>query len=105
VSGLLGEVSAEEKAVLDRAILAAYEAAGIAADPRTHARPAPLLADVAARLRLDPGGLSVAGRLDPYVSGSHRALFDGPSTVRADGHLVVFSLRDLPEELKASGTL
>ena len=96
VSGLLGEVSAEEKAALDRAILAAYEAAGIATDPRTHARPAPVLADVAARLRWDPLGLSLAGRLDPYVSGSHRSLFDGPATVRADGHLVVFSLRDLP---------
>jgi len=105
VSSLLGEVSSEEKAPLDRAILAAYEGAGINSDPRTHARPAPVLADVVARLRQDPGGLSLAGRLDPYVSGSHRSLFDGPTTVRADGHLVVFSLRDLSEELKTGGTL
>ncbi len=105
VSSLLGEVSSGEKAPLDRAILAAYEGAGITSDPRTHARPAPVLADVVARLRQDPGGLSLAGRLDPYVSGSHRSLFDGPTTVRADGHLVVFSLRDLSEELKTGGTL
>jgi len=39
------------------------------------------------------------------VSGTHRGLFDGPTTTRPDGHLVVFSLRDLPEELKAAGTL
>src|SRR4029453_8275377 len=44
-------------------------------------------------------------RLEPYVSGSHRTLFDGPATVRAEGYLVVFSLRDLPEELKTTGTL
>jgi hypothetical protein len=31
----------------------------------------------------------------PYVSGSHRGLFDGPSTTRPDGHLVVISLREL----------
>lgn len=105
VSSLLGEVSSVEKAPLDRAILAAYGGAGITTDPRTHARPAPVLADVVARLRQDPGGLSLAGRLDPYVSGSHRSLFDGPTTVRADGHLVVFSLRDLSEELKTGGTL
>ena len=105
VSSLLGEVSAEDKALLDLAILAAYEGAGITSDPRTHARPAPVLADVVTRLRQDPRGLSLSGRLDPYVSGSHRALFDGPATVRADGHLVVFSLRDLPEELKTAGTL
>ncbi len=105
VSSLLGEVSAEEKALLDRAIFAAYEGAGIITDPRTHARPTPVLGDVVARLRWDPLGVSLAGRLEPYVSGSHRSLFDGPATVRADGHLVVFSLRDLPEELKTAGTL
>ena len=64
-----------------------------------------MLADVLARLREEPSGPSLASRLDPYVSGSHRALFDGPATVRADGHLVVFSLRNLPEELKTAGTL
>ena len=44
-------------------------------------------------------------RLAPYVTGTHRGLFDGPTTTRPDGHLVVFSLRDLPGELKAAGTL
>ena len=34
-------------AALDRAILAAYRSAGITADPATHHRPAPLLADLA----------------------------------------------------------
>jgi type IV secretory pathway VirB4 component len=101
VSALIGEVSAEERSQLDRAILAAYEGAGIGADPRTHARPAPVLAN----LRLDGNGSSLADRLEPYVSGSHRSLFDGPSTVRAEGHLVVFSLRGLSEELKTAGTL
>ena len=105
VSSLLGEISSEEKAWLDGAILAVYEGAGITPDPRTHARPAPVLGDVVARLREEAGGSSLADRLKPYVSGSHRALFDGPATVRADGYLVVFSLRDLSEELKTTGTL
>ena len=39
------------------------------------------------------------------MTGTHRGLFDGPTTTRPDGHLVVFSLRDLPGELKAAGTL
>jgi type IV secretory pathway VirB4 component len=105
VASLLGQVSSDEKAALDRAILSAYEGVGITSDPRTHARPAPLLGDVAACLREDPLGRSLAGRLEPYVSGSHRGLFDGPTTVRPEGHLVVFSLRYLPEELKTPGTL
>jgi type IV secretory pathway VirB4 component len=105
VASLLEEVSGEEKAALDRALLAAYQQAGITSDPRTHARPAPLMAHVLGRLRQTPGGLTLAGRLEPYTSGSHRALFDKPTTVRPDGHLVVFSLRDLSEELKTAGTL
>jgi type IV secretory pathway VirB4 component len=105
ISSLVGETSSEDKALLDRAILAAYEGVGITADPRTHVRPAPVLADVLANLRLDPRESSLADRLEPYVSGSHRMLFEGPATVRPEGHLVVFSLRSLSEELKTAGTL
>jgi type IV secretory pathway VirB4 component len=105
VASLLGEVSGDEKSALDRAILAAYEDAGITSDPRTHARPAPLLANVLASLRQSPDGLSLAGRLDPYASGSHRGLFDKATSVRPEGHLVVFSLRDVSDELKTAATL
>ncbi|WP_239406280.1 VirB4 family type IV secretion system protein [Frankia sp. Cj3] len=95
------------RAVLDRAILTAYQQTGITADPRSWNRPAPLLADVTAALHADPdpAGALLAGRLVPYTTGSHRTLFDGPTSTRPDGHLVVFSLRHLPEELKAAGTL
>jgi type IV secretory pathway VirB4 component len=104
-TSLIGEVSPEERAALDRGILGAYQAAGITADPRTHARPAPLLRDVCAHLRQSLDGVSLSARLAPYVSGSFSGLFDRPTTVRPRGHLVVFSLRDLPDELKTPGTL
>jgi type IV secretory pathway VirB4 component len=95
------------RAALDRAAIAAYTAAGITADPRTWRRPAPLLTDIAHHLDhdTDPAGRALAAGLAPYVSGSWRHLFDGPTTTRPDGHLVVFSLRDLPDELKTLGTL
>jgi type IV secretory pathway VirB4 component len=106
VAALLGEEPRPaSRAALDRAVLAAYRSCGITADPATHRRPAPLLRDVAAALEADPDGRSLAGRLAPFTSGTHRMLFDGPTTTRPDGHLVVFSLRDLPDELKAAGTL
>jgi type IV secretory pathway VirB4 component len=94
-------------AALDRAVLATYATAGITADPRTHGRPAPVLADLARNLEADPdpAAVAMAARLAPFVAGSHRQLFDGPTTTRPDGHLVVVSLRDLPDELKAVGTL
>jgi type IV secretory pathway VirB4 component len=108
IAVLLGEKpDPASAAALDRGIVAAYESAGITADPRSHARPAPLLADLAAALDQDsdPAARSLAARLATYVSGTHRGLFDGPTTTRPDGHLVVFSLRYLPDELKAAGTL
>ncbi len=94
-------------AALDRGVLAAYAAAGITSDPRTHARPAPTHAGLARALRDDgdPAAAGLAARLAPFVTGSHRQLFDGPTTTRPEGHLVVISLRDLPDELKAAGTL
>ncbi len=108
VAALLGEKpNPASAAALDRGIVSAYEQAGITADPRSHARPAPLLADLAAALVADgdPAARALAARLAPYVAGTHRGLFDGPTTTRPEGHLVVFSLRDLPDELKAAGTL
>jgi type IV secretory pathway VirB4 component len=102
-----GPLDAAAAAVLDRAVIAAYAGRGITSDPRTHARPAPLLADLAAALNRDqdPAGPALAARLAPYVTGSHRGLFERPTSTRPDGHLVVFSLRELPEPLKAAGTL
>lgn len=105
VASIAGELSGTDRGALDQAVLRAYEAAGVTADPRTHARPAPLLRDVVAFLRQIPDGVGLAARVEPYVSGSFRGLFDGPTTVRPEGHLVVFSLRDLPDELKTTGTL
>jgi type IV secretory pathway VirB4 component len=108
IAVLLGEQpSPAERAALDRSIVATYTRAGITTDPRTWARPAPLLKDLAAVLAgdSDPAAVALGSRLAPYVTGSWRGLFDGPATARPEGHLVVFSLRDLPDELRTLGTL
>ena len=104
---LLGELSAADRAVLDQAVTAAYRAAGITGDPRSWTRPAPLLTDLAATLRAtgEPAAADLAGRLHPYTHGAFAGLFTGPTSTRPEGHLVVFSLRDLPAELKPVGTL
>jgi type IV secretory pathway VirB4 component len=100
-------LSAAMKAALDRAILAVYRQAGITPDPSTHARPAPLLRDLTSSLEADadPAAKELAARLSPWVVGSFKDLFDGPTTSRPEGHLVVWSLRSLPDELRTAGTL
>ncbi|HEX4813920.1 MAG TPA: ATP-binding protein, partial [Nonomuraea sp.] len=96
---------AQARAALDTAVLATYAAAGISRDPTTWTRPAPLLADLVAVLKASKQGVDLAEQLTPYVSGSYRELFDGPTTTTPTGHLIVFSLRDLPEEVKPVGIL
>jgi type IV secretory pathway VirB4 component len=108
VSLLVGtELAASQRAVLDRAITATYQRVGITADARTWTRPAPTLRDLrdtlASTAEMCAGEL--AARLHPWVEGAFKQLFDGHTTTNPEGHLVVFCLRDLPEELKAIGTL
>jgi type IV secretory pathway VirB4 component len=103
---LLGGLDGDELAVFDRAVRACYAGAGISDDPASHGRAAPLLADLAHSLKSEGElGVSLARRLEPYSSGSHATLFNRPSTARPDGQLVCFSLRGLPERLKAPALL
>ncbi|MFF5985948.1 VirB4 family type IV secretion system protein [Prauserella flavalba] len=108
LSVLFGQpLSAEERAVLDQAITATYRHAGITEDARTWTRQAPLLADLRDTLAQfgDDVGRELANRLHPFVDGAFSGLFNGPTTTRPEGHLLVFSLRHLADELKPAGTL
>jgi len=108
VAVLLGEQPPPvERAALDKAIIAAYATAGISNDPDTWQRPAPLLRDVSSVLAEDGSdpALTLAARLAPWVSGSFRDLFDGPTTQVPQGQLVVWSTRQLADELRAPGML
>jgi type IV secretory pathway VirB4 component len=106
-TGLHASLTPEETAALDQAIIGTYHHAGITADPTTWDRPAPLLRDLADALNRidDPAGQRLAARLGPWTTGSFHDLFDGPTSSRPDGHLVVWSLRHLPDEVKTIGTL
>ncbi|MCP2323398.1 type IV secretory pathway VirB4 component [Hamadaea flava] len=87
---------------IDRAITTTYASAGITSDPATWTRPAPLMADLAAVLAGDPepAGRELAGRLTPWITGNLSSLFDGPGRAIPHNHLVVWSLRHLPDELR-----
>lgn len=94
-----------ETGALDRAIHEAYRRKGITADPATHGRPAPVLADLHALLREEADGYGLADRLERYVSGSLRRVFGGATNVDLARPLVAFNLRDLEDELRPLATL
>ncbi len=99
---LAGGLDGGELAVLDRSARAAYHGAGITSDPSTHRRAAPLLSDLVRALEAESEtGKRLAERLSPYATGSHSSLFDRPTSVQPDSHLVCFSVRGLPERMRA----
>lgn len=101
----------EQTEALDAAARTAYTAAGITHDPATWTRPAPLLADVVAALARQDGdtgqsaGPGLAVRLRPWTQGAFNALFCGPTTTTPGAALTVWSVRHLPDELRAAGML
>jgi hypothetical protein len=105
---LLGEPTPAQRAVLDAAITAAYTSVGITDDTTTWTKPAPTMRVLREQL-LECGagvGVDLAAALAPYVDdGAFAGLLDGPTSTVADGAMIVFSLRELPEELKTIGTL
>ncbi|MDF5758799.1 ATP-binding protein [Spongiactinospora sp. TRM90649] len=106
IATMLGTpIGPQARAVLDAAIIGTYAAAGITRDPATWSRAAPLLGDLVGTLAKCRDGKELATQLAPYVNGSHRELFDGPTTTTPAGHLIVFSLRDLADEIKPVGVL
>jgi type IV secretory pathway VirB4 component len=105
---LLGsDLDASQRAVLDAALLATYARAGITTDPATWTKTPPTLAGLHQVLTEDGGEVAggLAARLAPYVTGSHSSLFNGPTTAPLGGHLVVFALRQLAEEVRAPAML
>ncbi|MFF0458507.1 PrgI family mobile element protein [Nocardia africana] len=109
IAVLLGEQTPAQRAALDTAVTATYAAAGITDDdPSSWVRPAPTLSMLRDQLAAagSPVAVDVAAGLAPYVAGGAFAgLLDGASSHGPAGGLTVYSLRDLPDELRTIGTL
>lgn len=101
-----GAIEAKTKATLDRAIVSAYAKRGISSDARTHNRRTPTLVDLDQALRNEgDDGAQLAEQLAPYVSGTYRHLFTNSDPSVTSRHMTVYSLRDVPEELKGAVTM
>lgn len=97
-----GELTPEEDALLDRALILAYREKGITPDPSTHRKAPPLLEDVYKILKAmaEKQAQGIADRLEKYIKGSAAGIFDQRSTVEIKNTFTVFSVRDLAEELR-----
>jgi hypothetical protein len=92
VTAMAGGVAKGEGPALDRALRASYEAAGIGPDPASFGRPAPTLTDLAPRVGDEPGGASLARRLERWATGSLAHVLGGETTVPLDRRVLIVGL-------------
>lgn len=99
---MLGEMTAEQGSLLDKAIVAAYKAKGITPDPGTQTNEPPLMEDLyKALIGMEiPPAIDLATRLEKYITGSFRGLFDQKSNINLDNPLIVFSVKEIEDELR-----
>jgi len=99
---IMGQMTPEEEAILDRALVLTYKQKGITPDPTTQKKEPPLLEDLYKVLvgMEEPQSASLAARLEKFIKGSLRGIFDQRSTVDIDNPLTVFSIKELEDELR-----
>ncbi len=99
---MLGEMSATQDAILDRTLVAAYKAKGITPDPATQTNEPPLMEDLYKALigMENPDAANIAARLEKYITGSFRGIFDQKSNINIKNQLTIFSVQEMEEEMR-----
>ena len=97
---MLGGLTAEEDAIVDRAITETYALKDISPDSNFADIDAPLMSDFELVLSGMEGGESLAQRLSKYTKGTWAGFINKPSNVDLDKKFIVFSIRDMEDELK-----
>ena len=100
---MLGKMTAEEDAILDRAITETYASREIVPETDFTGKEPPLLGDLETVLRNLEGGRDLADKLYKYTSGSFSGFLNQPTNIDIANRLIVFSIRDLEDELRPVG--
>ncbi|MFA5173162.1 MAG: ATP-binding protein [Candidatus Paceibacterota bacterium] len=97
---MVGDITPSEESLLDKAITETYASREITPEKDFSFAPAPLLSDLEAVLNNMDGGKDLAAKLYRYTSGSFAGFVNKPTNINVKNRLVVFSIRDLEEELR-----
>lgn len=99
---VLGQIDPSQQAILDRALITTYRLKGITQDPKTQHLPAPLMEDLYKVLvgMEDKAAQEIAYRLERFIKGSLTGIFSAPSNINLNNQLIVFSVRDLADQLR-----
>lgn len=105
---VLGDLNPQEGAILDKALGTTYRLKGITQDPQTQSHSPsgyPLMEDLYKVLvgMEETIALGLAQRLERFIKGSLSGIFSAPSNLNLDNIFTVFSVRDMPDQLRPLG--
>ncbi len=97
---MMGGLTPEEDAIVDRAITETYALKDITPDSDFKNIEPPLLSDFELVLAGMEGGESLVQRLIKYTKGTWSGFINRPTNVDIEAKFIVFSIRDMEDELK-----
>lgn len=99
---MLGGLSPEEDAIIDRALTETYAAKDITpeTDPSTWKEKIPLMEDFETVLEGMEGAESLVRRARKFTKGTFAEFFNQPTNISMEKQFVVFGIRDMEDELR-----
>ncbi len=99
---MIGEMNPIEEATMNRALVLTYRQKGITEDPSTHVLEPPRMEDLYRSLigMEEAVSKTLSARLERFVMGSIKGIFDQQSNINIDAPITVFSLRDIADEIR-----
>ena len=97
---MVGGLSPEEDALIDKALYEAYALKDITTDPESQKNEPPILQDLYNVLSNMRGSESLLSRLSKFTEGTYGNLFNKPTNFELKDGFVVFSVRDLEDQLR-----
>ncbi len=97
---MLGDITHEEDSILDRALLETYAKKDITPESDLSEVEAPIMSDFEEVLSGMEGAEDLVVRLKKYTEGTFSGLLNHPTNIDMRNQLVVFSVRDLEDELR-----
>lgn len=97
---MLGSLTPEEDAIIDSAITQTYASRDINPNSDFSKSVMPTMSDLKTILDNMTGAESLSRRLEKYVTGSYAGFLNNSTNIEIKNKLVVFSIRDMEEELR-----
>jgi conjugal transfer ATP-binding protein TraC len=97
---MFGKLTAQEDSIMDRALLETYAKKDITSNSDLRTVEPPIMQDLLDVLEGMDGADQLVLKLRKYTEGTFSGLFNAPTNVNVHNQLVVFSVRDLEDELR-----